>query len=78
MSSNPRVIFFFWKVVHSYHFALVLQKTKKVILIFKQYKCQILKRRFKSQVQHICSQLKKLGVFIESLDFFNSQLESTQ
>ncbi|BBR73618.1 hypothetical protein WP4W18E11_19340 [Acinetobacter baumannii] len=35
-------------------------------------------RRFKSQVQHICSQLKKLGVFIESLDFFNSQLESTQ
>ncbi len=38
----------------------------------------ILKRRFKSQVQHICSQLKKLGVFIESLDFFNSQLESTQ
>ncbi len=38
----------------------------------------ILIRRFKSQVQHICSQLKKLGVFIESLDFFNSQLESTQ
>ncbi len=38
----------------------------------------ITKRRFKSQVQHICSQLKKLGVFIESLDFFNSQLESTQ
>ena len=39
---------------------------------------QVLDRRFKYQVQHICSQLKKLGVFIESLDFFNSQLESTQ
>lgn len=42
------------------------------------HKINFLNRRFKSQVQHICSQLKKLGVFIESLDFFNSQLESTQ